>query len=319
MERILQKLNQFINGPEISIFHHFQKPPYGGGNQFLMALTKELKYRGFSVGSNSIGKNTKVVLFNSFEFDKNKLERLHKKYQPRMVQRLAGPIGTYRGTDIEIDKEIWTWNGKFADATIFISDYSYKKYLELGLVYKEPHTILNAPDPDIFHRNGRIPPTNGKRKIKLIATAWSNNPKKGGPLLSWLDEHLDHSKYELTFVGRTNSQFKIANLIQPVPSEELSNILREHDIYIAPSQDDPCSNALVEALTCGLPTVFLKSGGHPELVKEGGEGFTGENDILISIDKVAKNYLSYQSKISNPTLKETVDKYIEVLLPKNEH
>lgn len=316
MERILQKVNQLINGPEISIFHHFQKPPYGGGNQFLMALTKELKQRGYSFGSNSIGKNTKVALFNSFEFDKEKLEKLHKKFKPRMVQRLAGPIGTYRGTDIEIDKEIWAWNGQFADATIFISDFSYKKYLELGLVYKEPHTILNASDPSIFNPRGRISPPDGNRKVKLIATAWSNNPRKGGPLLAWLDEHLDHSRYELTFVGRTQAEFKMAKVIPPVPSEELADMLRQHDIYIAPSQDDPCSNALVEALTCGLPTVFLKSGGHPELVKEGGEGFVGEVDVLSAIDKVSNNYLLYKSKISNPSIDETVSKYLEVLLPK---
>ena len=313
---LIKRLKHFINGPEVSIFHHFQRPPYGGGNQFLMALSKELKKRGIDVGSNQIGKNTKAALFNSFEFDKKKLERGRQKFKPRMIQRLAGPIGVYRGTDTKIDSEIWAWNGKFADATIFISDYSYKKYLELGLVYKEPHTILNACDPEIFNRHDRISPPNGQRKVRLIATAWSQNPRKGGPLLAWLDDHLDHSKYELTFVGRTEAVFKGARVIAPVPSEELAKLLKQSDIYIAPSQDDPCSNALVEALTCGLPAVFLKSGGHPELVRNGGEGFTGEGDVLMAIDKVANNYTHYQNSIDNPTPKETVNEYIKVILPK---
>ncbi len=314
MERILQRINHFLNGPEISIFHKFQKPPYGGGNQFLLALAKELRRQGYDVGANNIGRKTKVVLFNSFEFDREKLEKLHKKYKPKMIQRLAGPIGTYRGTDTKIDEEIWTWNGEFADSTIFISDYSYKKYLSLGLIYKDPHTILNASDPEIFNRKGRIAPPDGKRKIRLVATAWSDNPKKGGPLLSWLDQNLDHSKYELTFVGRTKAELKGAKVIDPVPSEKLAEILKTQDIYIAPSQDDPCSNALVEALTCGLPAVFLKSGGHPELVGEGGEGFSGEENVLEAIDKVAENYQKYQDKISNPTISETTKKYLEVLL-----
>lgn len=311
MATIFQRFSHFLNGPEIAIFHKFQKPPYGGGNQFLMALSKELRERGIDVGNNTIGRRTKAIMFNSFEFDRAKLERLHRKYRPRMIQRLAGPIGVYRGTDIKIDRDIWELNVKFAEATVFISEYSYKKYLELGLVFKEPHTILNAADPDIFNRQGRIAPPDGKRKVKLIATAWSPHPKKGGPLLSWVDQHLDHSRYELTFVGRTKAEFKGAKLIDSVASEELSDILRQHDIYIAPSQDDPCSNALVEALACGLPAVFLKSGGHPELVKTGGEGFSSNEEVLGVIDRVAAYYNSYQTRISNPSLEETTDKYLE--------
>lgn len=311
MGSLFKQISRWLSGPEIAIFHKFQKPPYGGGNQFLMALTKELRNRGIDVGSNTIGKNTRAALFNSFEFDRAKLEKLHGKFNTRMIQRLAGPIGIYRGTDIEIDREIWKWNAEFADATIFISNFSYNKYLELGLVYKEPHVILNACDPEIFNKNGRIALPDGKRKIRLINTAWSDNPRKGGPFLAWLDEHLDHSKYELTFVGRTRAEFKGAKIIEPVPSEKLSEILKEHDIFLAPSLDDPCSNALVEALTCGLPTVFVRSGGHPELVKEAGEGFTENEEALEAIDKVAANYVSYQNKISNPTLAETTDKYLK--------
>ncbi|MBI2086877.1 MAG: glycosyltransferase family 4 protein [Candidatus Zambryskibacteria bacterium] len=315
MAGIFKKIDRWLNGPEITIFHKFQKPPYGGGNQFLLALTKELKSRGYDVGNNTLGKNTKAGLFNSFEFNKEKMKRYRRKYATRMLQRLAGPIGVYRGENIEIDKDLWALNSEYADATVFISEWSYNKYKEIGLIFKEPHVILNASDPDIFHRQGRIAPPDGKRKVKLIATAWSDNPRKGGPLLSWLDKHLDHTKYELTFVGRTKVEFKGAKVIAPVPSEELAEILRQHDIYIAPSLDDPCSNALVEALTCGLPAVFVRSGGHPELVKDAGVGFSNEEEALKAIDTVAANYKEYQNKIENPTLKETVDRYLHVFYP----
>lgn len=312
MEGIFRKISHLLNGPEITIFHKFKKPPYGGGNQFLLALAKELKRQGHDVGDNTLGRKTKAVIFNSFEFDKRKL-RLGKKYHTRMVQRLAGPIGVYRGTDIQIDKDIWELN-KFADATIFISNYSFNKYKELGLDFINPHVILNACDPNIFYRKSNTSDI-GDRKIRLIATAWSNNPKKGGQILSWLDEKLDHDRFELTFVGRTKATFKGAKLIEPVPSEELANILREHDIYIAPSEDDPCSNALIEALTCGLPAAYRISGGHPEIVKEGGEGWTDEESLIKAIEKIATNIESYRDKIQVNTIEQVTKKYLEVLMP----
>jgi len=311
MENLFRKVSHFLVGPKISIFHEFHKPPYGGGNQFLIALEKELRRKGLDVGRNKVGKNTAVCLFNSFNFDFNKLSELHKKFSPKMVHRVDGPISAYRGEDIHVDKKIWEMNHKLADKTIFQSQYSLNKHIELGFVFKNATIISNAADPEIFHSKGRIAPPDGLRKIKLIATAWSDNPKKGGPVLSWLDEHLDYSKYELTFVGRTRAEFKGAKFIPAVPSEKLAEILREHDIYLAPSQDDPCSNALIEALSCGLPAVYLLSGGHPELVKEAGEGFNGTDDLLEAIEKVSQNYSQYQRKIEVLSLSQVAEKYLE--------
>jgi len=308
---IAKTIKHMLGGPEISIFYKFHKPPYGGGNQFLSALSNEFLRRGLDIGFNKIGRNTRVCLFNSFNFDEDKLLSLSKKYRPRMVNRLAGPIGIYRGTDDNLDKKLWELNRRLANHTIFQSEYSYKKYLEIGLDFGDHSIIHNASDPKIFNREGKIPSPDGRRKVRLIATSWSDNPKKGGATLSWLDENLDHTKYDLTFVGRTKSKFHLAKIIEPVASKELSLLLKEHDIYIAPSEDDPCSNALIEALSCGLPTVYLKSGGHPELVGDGGEGFTTKEDLLQAIDKVASNHKDYQGKIEVTPISEVADMYLK--------
>ncbi len=96
----------------------------------------------------------------------------------------------------------------------------------------------------------RIDPQNFERqqKIRLISSAWSDNPRKGGPFLKWLDEALDWNRFEYTFVGRVKERFENIEHIQAVPSQELADILRRHDIYISVSLHEPCSNALLEAL-----------------------------------------------------------------------
>lgn len=301
-----------VPGPDLALMHEFHAPPYGGGNQFLLALRRELQRQGISV-SGAPGRRTRALLMNSFNFDAGRVRRFRRMFPHlRMVHRLAGPIGTYRGTDIDVDRRTQTLNAELADATVFISDYSFRKYQELGLVYKNPVIIRNTVDPRIFHTDGRVAAPDGTRKVRLIATAWSDNPRKGGPLLAWLDEHLDRDRYELTFVGRTKAAFKNARVLGPVPSEELAGILRQHDIYIAPSQDDPCSNALLEALACGLPAAFLASGGHPELVGEAGEPFHGTDDVLQALDRIAADIPGYRGRIRVDSLATVAEKYCSV-------
>ena len=70
---------KYFTGYKISIINQFAPPPYGGGNQFLLALNKWGKKAGYDIGPNKIGINTKFVLFNSFNFDMNWLSKKLKK------------------------------------------------------------------------------------------------------------------------------------------------------------------------------------------------------------------------------------------------
>ena len=85
------------------------------------------------------------------------------------------------------------------------------------------------------------------------------------------------------------------------------------DCYVAASIDDPCSNALLEALACGLPALFRRSGGHPELVGEGGVGFDGPDDAAAALDRLAAELDERRDAIVVPALGEVADAYLEVL------
>ena len=115
----------------------------------------------------------------------------------------------------------------------------------------------------------------------------------------------------MTFVGNSPVEFANIKSLQPVDSRELARILHQHDIYITASQNDPCSNSLIEALSCGLPAVALRDGGHPELVLNGGELFSSTQDVIEKIEQVAKNYHQYQSGIVEPLMEKTIQSYYE--------
>ncbi|MCG3772762.1 MAG: hypothetical protein JW384_03981 [Nitrosomonadaceae bacterium] len=154
---------------------------------------------------------------------------------------------------------------------------------------------------------------NSPRKVRLISASWSDNPRKGGPVYKWLDEHLDWDCFEYTFVGRTQEHFKNIQHVQAVPSEGLAQLLRQHDIYITASERDPCSNSLVEALTCRLPALYYNDGGHPELVGFGGLPFQKREEIPAQLERLVACYGQFQSLICVPTIEEIATTYLQVM------
>ncbi len=296
---------------DIAIFHQFHKPPYGGGNQFLLALRQALGQNGWRVENNRISATTRACLYNSYNFDFARLRALRRE-NCLMIHRIDGPLTVYRGREDGSDQRIWAINQELADVTVFQSHYSWRKYLELGMPFQSPVVISNACDPAIFHPHGREP-FNPQRKIRLISSSWSNHPQKGGEIYAWLDSHLDWTQYEYTFVGQSSHTFDHIRHIPPVPSANLADQLRQHDIYITASRHDSCSNAVIEALTCGLPVIYLNSGGTPELVQRGGLPFAEATEVPDLLAEIGQNYAAYQAAIAVPSIMEIADQYLQVM------
>ncbi len=188
---------------DLALFHELEPSPSGGGHQFLRALARELGSRGLECEWNRVSRGTTACLFNSFNFDFARLRRFARD-DVRMVHRVDGPVGVYRGFDDGTDERIAALNGALADATILQSRYSLEKHVELGFDLRAPVVISNAVDPAIFHPPERRAPLAG-RKVRLIASSWSDNRRKGAETLAWLDRHLDWERYEMTFVGHAVS------------------------------------------------------------------------------------------------------------------
>ena len=296
---------------DVAVFHEFHRPPYGGGNQFLLALLGELRRRGLAVEVNRLSGRTPACLYNSFNFDFRRLRRFARD-GARMVHRVDGPIGVYRGFDDGTDRRIADINHALADATVFQSRYSLDKHQELGLELRNPVVIPNSVDPTIFHPPAVHEPLEGRR-LRVITTSWSDNPRKGADALAWLDRNLDFDSFEVTFAGNTQTRFDHIRIVAPIPSEQLADLLRTHDVFLATSRDDPCSNALLEGLACGLPAAFLHSGGHPELVGEAGLGFDDPEELPVVLARLRDELDERRAAIRVPPLAEVADRYLQVL------
>jgi len=295
---------------DLAVFHEFHPPPYGGGNQFLIALLRELQRRGIAVEVNRLSGRTPACLYNSFNFDFARLRRFARD-GVRMVHRVDGPVGVYRGFDDGTDRRIAAINA-LADVTILQSRFSLEKHAELGFALRNPTVVHNTVDPEIFHPPQIREPLDGRR-LRVIATSWSANPRKGAEILAWVDRNLDFDSYEVTFAGNTDERFDRIRVVGPLASEPLADLLRAHDVFLAASRDDPCSNALLEGLACGLPAAFLRSGGHSELVGEGGIAFVDAEELPVALARLRDELEERRAAIQVPSLSEVADRYLDAL------
>lgn len=296
----------------IHTYFDFRPSPYGGANQFLAALRQELRRK--KMYQENIDQAVIVIMNANPGNLRTSLETIKtlgtKHNPPKLLLRVDGPIGLIRGRGHLIDLTIAHMANYIVDGVIFQSQWSKAKNHRLYNFRPRHETvILNAADPTIFARRP-IPAPTISGKTKLIATSWSYNRRKGFDIYEYLDKNLDLSRYSMTFVGRSPIQFKNIRQLEPQSPSGLAKILSQHHVYITASVHDPCSNALIEAISVGLPVVARRSGGHPELVGKGGELFDSDIDVRAAINEVSENFLHYQKRLPIFDMLATAEQYI---------
>ncbi|KAL3930853.1 MAG: hypothetical protein SGBAC_011580, partial [Bacillariaceae sp.] len=331
--------NYYFQFSTVGIWHDFHKPPWGGGNQFLLALRHGMDEAGVQV----IGKNdpengqqrllneSQIMLANAITFkgDTTPLDNLKALNNLGLVHRVDGPYYVARYfkalnfTDKQgpgpLDKEdnaTRKINRRYACSTIFQSHWSMEANIKIGLDLRNPVVIPNMIDEAIFYPPKEARASLAGRKIRIVATSHSDNQRKGFDTMLWMDENLDFDRYEMMFMGGYPKWFtpKRLQIVTANGSAAVADFLRSGDIYFAPSRFEPASNAVSEALACGLPVMYQEGSSHGDLVGEAGLGFKFTGPALLkSLDDMVENYSTHFAAIFVPGMKEITDKYLSIM------
>jgi len=73
-------------------------------------------------------------------------------------------------------------------------------------------------------------------------------------------------------LGVTNRVRFLGGIPDPLP------LLKASDVFCLPSRSEGLSNALLEAMACGLPAVATRVGGNPEVIDDGRNGYIVESE-----------------------------------------
>jgi len=175
-------------------------------------------------------------------------------------------------------KIIETWINKFTDKIVCISKDELEVYVALRIAKRDKlELIYNGLDTN----NYKIQPR-GEDGLINIGTISRLVPEKGLEYFIDMVELLAGSTYKFRIVGYGNQekflkQYAKAKRIFDkiefiIPSNGAIDQLKDLDIFVSTSLYEGLGISIMEAMAAGKPVIATKTGGVPELIRDGVDG-----------------------------------------------
>ena len=292
---------------KVSIGTNIKDGPWGGGNLFAINLKNYLQKQGHKVCTDLKDNDIDIILIteprltseSSAFTDTEVLNYLKKINKEAIVVHRINECDERKNTDY-VNKALIKAN-RVADHTVFVSSWLKKLFIDQGLKNSNLNVILGGADDEIFNKSNKRNFKDGN-KIKIVTHHWGNNWNKGFEIYSKLDALLGSepwsNKFVFSYIGNLPKDFNFENTeyIKPLSGHELASKLKENDFYLTASLNEPSGNHHIEAAQCGLPILFINSGGIPEYCQNFGIEFN-ESNFFDKFNEMADNFKDYQSQM----------------------
>ena len=262
--------------------------PWGGGNRFVRNLERFLLQQGHEVHRKLVPHLDLILLvavqpkLRITSFSPRDAADYRRVYPRTSVVLRVNTCDEQRASDSGINRLVLQ-AAKEADHTVFVSEFMRSLYAEQGFSCSRPHSVLRTgADAMVFHARGSAD-WRPNQRLRIVTHHWSTGVMKGYDVYERLDALLAQenfkSCFDFTHVGRLPLGLKLPNsrVLSVLDGENLADELRAHHVHITGARYEPGGNHYVEAMQCGLPVLFLRSGGTPEYCESYGLGFTAAN------------------------------------------
>ncbi len=177
------------------------------------------------------------------------------------------------------------WISRFRDCTIFVSEAVRRDYIaRISLSLAAQQVIYNGVDTNFFHPAETDHTRESSDRLN-VGVAARLMPQKGLDLLvrAAAETELQAAGVHFYIAGNGPLEKELTELAASSGASSFFHIegftknirefYRKLDVFAMPSHREGFSNALLEAMACGVPPVATAVGGNPEAVEDGISGF----------------------------------------------
>lgn len=304
-------------------------------------------YRPYSISFGNSGKRI-TSLFNWF--NQSSIEAVLNKIKPDVLyghfwhsaNKLAGyaekmrkPLFVACGEgDNALEELITSLNAeslhrlsKTVNGVISVSTENKRKCIEYELADANNIIVLpNCSDEKVFHSVDEQKRKDIRKQIGLkdddffILFVGGFIPRKGANRLSQAIEKLKDSQIKSAFIGKAmagvDSQPSCDGIIYRgvLDHDKLPDYYRAADVFVLPTLNEGCSNAIIEALSCGTPVVSSNRPFNADILNENNAILINPesvNEIAAAIQKLKDNKVFYE-KIRAYTIAHSGDYSIKI-------
>ncbi len=294
---------------KVSIGTNIKDGPWGGGNLFAINLKNHLHSKGFQVVNNLDDDDIDIILITEPRKTSESSAFTHidvQKYlkfinRETLVMHRINECDERKNTKY-LNKYMMNAN-KVADYTVFVSTWLKNLYENQGIGTKNNHVILAGANKEIFNNENYIP-WDGSEEMRIVTHHWGANWNKGFDIYVELDKLISSKKWKnkisFTYIGNLPKNFKFENtkVIMPLSGKNLAEAIKKNHIYLTASINEPSGNHHIEGAQCGLPLLYINSGGIPEYCSGFGEIFDKYN-FEQKLEKLMYEYLKSVENMKN--------------------
>jgi glycosyltransferase involved in cell wall biosynthesis len=306
---------------KISMGIRLRAEPWGGGNQVGQALVRFLKNQQVEVCFNLRDRDIDLILLTepnpkseSAAFNHWHIFRylLFKNRKALVVHRINNSSEARDDPEKRFNRFRIRANRLVADHTVFISNWLRERYRESGFSSPYNNVIYNGGDRNIWHcRKAMSPGT----RLRIVTHHWSTNPNKGFDMYEKLDRMLADKKWSdrimFTYIGRLPEGLELqhSRYIPSLSGNRLADEIRKNDIYLTASRNEAAGMHHIEGALCGLPLLYIESGGIPEYCRNFGIGYTPETFENALAEMIRRYAELFQRMPDYPHTAETMSRH----------
>lgn len=311
---ILPKRNTVFIGDKSYIVYRPLSVTFSNAPSIVLRLLDKINYHGLKRIINQIDNGTPFVFYGHFWENAYTVRRYARTHGIPLFVACGEGDGALEGFATRLSTNEKKRFSRLVNGVISVSSANKKKCVDYGLSYEDRIIVLpNAIDTGLF-RKSHLRNIREELGVKdsdfLIAYTGAFINRKGSSRLAEAISSLSDPTIKVMFIGRTRPTDDATPhcpgivLKKELEHNEIPDYLFAADAFCLPSLNEGCSNAIVEAIACGLPVISSNLPFNDDILDESNSILINPLDVgeIASAIRILKDNKSLREHLSQGSI-----------------